>query len=322
MQARKHRAAGMSEADAMARARLEFGNLELVKEDARDGRGARPLEDFLADVRYAIRGLVRAPVFSLSVILTIGIGVGLNTSVFTIFDAYVLRPFDIRDPYSVYSLQWLDRAGHVHEFAPRDVDRLRGPSSAVSDVAWYRTMSARIAMAPSTGDAVSENYFQMTGVRAALGRTLVIGDRYTPVVILSHEEWRNRFSGDSNVVGKAVSIHGTSFRVVGVAQEGFEGFFKKPRDFWISIDAQPRAPSASHIANESGDEQPVSVLVRLAPGVSAAQGRAFFASTLQNMTEVLPGRVFCACFLRRVRRQSHHRSERSSPSRRSWSRSP
>src|SRR5690349_20582261 len=152
MQARKHRAAGFSEADAMSRARIEFGNLELVKEDARDVRGVRPLEDFIADVRYGVRGLLRAPVFSLSVILTIGLGVGLNTSVFTIFNAYVLRPFDIQDPYSLYSLQWLDRSGHVREFSPADIAGWKLPSSVVSDVASYRTFSARLGMAPATGD--------------------------------------------------------------------------------------------------------------------------------------------------------------------------
>src|SRR5437868_1017682 len=88
MQARKHRDAGLSEVDALARARIEFGNVELVKEDARDVRGTRPLEDVLADVRYAVRGLLRTPVFALSVILTIGLGVGLNTSAFTIFNSY------------------------------------------------------------------------------------------------------------------------------------------------------------------------------------------------------------------------------------------
>ena len=102
MQARKHRAAGLSADDALERARLEFGNLQLVKEDARDVRGARPIEELFADLKYGWRGLRRAPGFSLAIILTIGLAVGLDTSVFTIFDAYVLRPFDVRDPYSQF----------------------------------------------------------------------------------------------------------------------------------------------------------------------------------------------------------------------------
>src|ERR1041384_2652231 len=102
MQARNQREAGVDADEAMRRARLEFGNVELVKEDARDARGVSAIEEIVHDVRYAIRSLRRAPTFALSVILTIGLGVGVNTSVFTIFNAYVLRPFDVRDPYSVY----------------------------------------------------------------------------------------------------------------------------------------------------------------------------------------------------------------------------
>lgn len=287
MQARKHRAAGLDEAEARARARLEFGNLELAKEDARDVRGARPLEDFIADARYAVRGLYRAPVFSLSVILTISLAVGLNTSAFTIFDAYVLRPFEIRDPYSLYSLQWLDRSGHVREFSPGEFDQLRTAAAGRGDLAAYRTFTARIGAGQVTGDAVSENYFQMTGVRAALGRTLTSADRYTPVVILSDGVWRGRFDADSDIIGKPIAIRGVAFRIIGVAQQGFAGFFKKPRDFWMPIDAQSGGDSVRGVATARG-EQLVSVLARLAPGVSASQGRAFFESRLETMTAALP----------------------------------
>src|SRR5215510_11436688 len=106
MQAKKHEGAGMSPDEAHQRARLEFGNRELVKEDARDVRGLRGVEDLLADIKYAIRGLFQSPGLSLAVVLTIGVGVGLNASVFAIFNAYVLRPFDIPNPHSLYSVQW------------------------------------------------------------------------------------------------------------------------------------------------------------------------------------------------------------------------
>ena len=285
MQAKKHESAGLSPDEALARARIEFGNIELVKEDARDVRGARVADDTIADIKYAVRGLRRSPGFSLAVILTIGIGVGLNASVFTIFDAYVLRPFDVRDPHSLYSLQWLDRSGHVRDFAERDLDEFRVRSPIVSDVAAYRTFSSRLGTAPATGDAVTANYFRMTGVRPALGRTLLPGDDYVPVVVLSHTAWRNWFGADSSIVGRMLSVRGSKFRVVGVAQEGFDGFFKKPRDFWIPIGTTPQADSTHSAASA---DVPLSLLVRLAPGVSAAQGRTFFTSMLQNMTAGLP----------------------------------
>jgi len=79
-------------------ARREFGNVERVKEDARDVRGARGLEEFFQDVRYGLRSFARAPAFALSLVVTIALGVGISSSAFTVFNAYVLRPFDVRDP--------------------------------------------------------------------------------------------------------------------------------------------------------------------------------------------------------------------------------
>ncbi|HEY2378998.1 MAG TPA: ABC transporter permease [Gemmatimonadaceae bacterium] len=297
MQARKHRQMGVGDDEALRLARLEFGNIELVKEDARDVRGARPIEDLFADVRYGWRGLWRAPVFSLCVVLTNGLGVGLITSVFTIFDAYVLRPFDIRDPYSLYSVQWLDRSGHVHDFTARNAVALRTSSAAIADVTGYRTFSARLNMVPVAGDAVTANYFGVTGVRAAIGRTLRADDDYAPVVILSHALWQRSFGSDSSIIGTSLPIRGASFRVVGVAQEGFAGFFKKPRDFWIPVGAMPRTDST-----RSAADNPLSIIVRLRPGVASARAQAFITAVLQSTTASLPdsSRVLRALLMSRA----------------------
>jgi predicted permease len=296
MQARKYESAGVDPDEAIRRARLEFGNLELVKEDARDVRGIRPLEELVQDVRYALRGLRRAPGFTLSVILTIGLGLGISTSAFTIFNAYVLRPFDVRDPYSLYSVQWQDRAGHIHDFAATNIEAIRGRHSAFSDAAVYRTVSARLKGVAAIGDGVSENYFNMLGVRPAIGRTLVADDRGTAVVVLSYSAWRTRFGGDSSVVGRLTLLHGYPFTIVGVAREGFAGLFKKPRDFWVPITSLDRFEPGAETratANES-----LSSIARLAPGVSEGQGRAFVASQLETLTASLPdGARFARAFL-------------------------
>jgi predicted permease len=286
MQARKHRAAGLDAAEAMRRARLELGNVELVKEDDRDVRGVRPIEEFIYDLRYAIRGLRRAPAFALSVVLTIGVGVGINASVFTIFDGYVLRPFDVRDPYSLYSAQWADRTGHTHEFTANDYETLRRPNPLIVDVAGYRTFAARLGAAAATGDAVTPNYFGTAGVRPALGRTLLPDDRSAAVVVLSHSAWQNRFTGDSAVIGRRVLVHGYPFQIVGVAQQGFSGFFKKPRDFWIPFGAMGMLDSAA--ASNAPDREALTLLLRLNPAASASQGAAVIASVLQSSTAGLP----------------------------------
>ena len=286
MQARKHRDAGLAPAEAMRRARLEFGNLELAKEDARDVRGIRPVEELIRDVRYALRGLRRSPGFAISVMLTIGLGVGISTSAFTIFNAYVLRPLDVRDPYSLYSVQWQDRAGHVHEFDATQLNALKQRGSAFEDVAAFRTFSARLKGLAATGEGVSENYFDMLGVRASIGRTLAGDDRARAVVIVGYDAWRTRFAGDSTVLGRRVLIGGSSFQIIGITRPGFEGLFKKPRDFWIPLGALTQLDSEER--NATATRESMSVIGRLATGVSEARGRGFVTSQLQVLTADRP----------------------------------
>ena len=291
MQARKYRDAGMGAADAAALARREFGNVEVVKEDARDVRGTRSFEDAGQDIRYAIRSFARAPGFAFALMLTIGLGVGISSSAFTVFNAYVLRPFDVRDPASLYSMNWMDRSGHYHDFSRVDFDALKLSKQGLADVIGFRTFTARLAASAAIGDAVSENYFQALGVRPALGRTFTPNDAALPVVVVSYSAWLTRFAGDSSLVGRRVLLRGTPFQVIGVAQAGFSGLFKKPRDFWLPLGAFANANSAPDARTLSQSD--VSVIARLAPEISEAPGRAAVASFLRATTANRPdsGRV-------------------------------
>lgn len=287
MQARKHLETGMAPDEAMRRARRSFGNLELAKEDARDVRGVRPLEDTVRDIRYALRGLRRSPGFALSVIATIGLGVGVTTSAFTVFNAYVLRPFDVRDPNSLYSVQWQDRAGHVRDFSASEIDVLRGRGSPFEDVTAFQTFTARLRGLSAVGDAVCENYFTLLGVRASIGRTFLPEDRSLAVLVLGNDAWRTRFGGDSTIVGRRVLVHGHSFEIIGVAKPGFAGLFKKPRDFWIPLGSLAQVDSS---AANSGTmtRQSFSVIGRVAHGASEAQAAAFVSAQLRAATAVGP----------------------------------
>ena len=184
---------------AAALARREFGNVELVKEDARDVRGARLFEEFIQDVRYGLRSFARAPAFALSLVVTIGLGVGISSSAFTVFNAYVLRPFDVRDPSSLYSVNWMDRSGRYHDFSRAEFDAVRRTNAAISDVFAFRTFALRLGSSAATADAVSDNYFEMLGVRPALGRTFRPDDAALPVVVVSYAAWLTRFAADSSL---------------------------------------------------------------------------------------------------------------------------
>ena len=108
---RKHLEAGHSEEEAARLARLDFGRVGSVKEDCRGVRGIDLFETALQDIRYALRSFRRSPGFVLTVAGTIALGLGLNLALFTLFNAYVLRPISIRDPYSLYGFTWTDRQG-------------------------------------------------------------------------------------------------------------------------------------------------------------------------------------------------------------------
>lgn len=283
MQSHKHREAGMDAAAAEARARLEFGNVELVKEDARDVRGVRPLEDAVQDVRYALRSLARAPAFALSVIATIGIGVGITSSAFTVLDAYLLRPFDVRDPGALFSVNWMDREGRYHDLTRADVDALRHANGAVADVMTFRTVRQRLGAAVAAGDAVSVNAFDMLGVHPAIGRMFRPDDAALPVVVLSHDAWTTRFGSDSSILGRRVPLWGSAFVVIGVARPGYTGLFKKPRDFWVPFAAADAVdPTRGSAARR--DDAETSVVARLASGVTASQARAAIGAVLQAST--------------------------------------
>jgi predicted permease len=286
MQARKHVEGGMEVNQAAALARREFGNVELVKEDARDVRGARWLEEFVQDVRYGLRSFARAPAFALWLVVTIGLGVGISSSAFTVFNAYVLRPFDVRDPSSLYSMNWMDRSGHYHDFNRAEFDAARRSNGPIADVLALRSFTVRLGSSAATADAVSDNYFDMLGVRPALGRAFRPDDGAQPVVVLSYAAWLTRFAADSSLIGRRVLLRGSPFLVIGIAQPGFAGLFKRPRDLWIPLAAE--AALDSSVASRPPGAEDMQLITRLVPSASEARGRAAIASVLQSATAARP----------------------------------
>src|SRR5690348_3997772 len=142
MQARKNQAQKSDPAEARRQAILVFGSRERTTEECREARGINFIETLWADVRYALRGMRRSPMFAAGVIAIIAIGLGVNTAIFTIFDAYVLRPLPIRDPNSLYRLHWSDRKGYEHLFSRNQFVQLRDDNnqSAYTDMTAMRLL--------------------------------------------------------------------------------------------------------------------------------------------------------------------------------------
>ena len=293
-QVEKYVTLGLSREEAVRRSRMEFGGLETVKEECRDARGVMFIDTALQDVRYAFRGFRRTLGFAVTVVATIALGLGLNTSVFTIFNAYVLRPLSVRDPYSLYSFTLQNRTdiGDGNEFTWREFEDFRKQNVAFAEVVGLNP-SALVRAEGHTlfGQLVTGNYFRMLGVHAVLGRPLIPEDAGSPgrepVVVLSAAAWRNKFASDRDIVGKKLIIRGYPMEVVGVAQEGFTGLSEVPLDFWAPL---TMAPQLEEGASLFGLQQPrrLRIVGRLRHELSAAQAEAILTAWAQQRTSDEP----------------------------------
>src|SRR5438876_184324 len=244
----------------------------------------------LQDLRFALRGFRRAPAFVATVALTIALGLGLNTSVFTIFDAYVLRPLAIRDPGSLFEVFFQDRRGWGKSLSWRQYQDLRAlPISSESFA--HNSAFARSDRGPMLGNVVTGDAFRVLGAAPALGRTLLPEDATLPhgepVLVLSYDAWRGKFGGDSGVVGRKVVVHGIPLTVVGVAAKRFTGIGTVPPDFWAPVTLLSRLEGTEDLF---GAKQPevLRTALRLKPGVDERQARAALLTWGANATAALP----------------------------------
>src|SRR5437588_10728586 len=244
----------------------------------------------LQDLRFALRGFRRAPAFVATVVLTIALGLGLNTSVFTIFDVYVLRPLAIRDPGSLYEVSFQDRRGWGQSLSWQQYQDVRALSIASESFA-YTNAFARSERRPMFGSVMTGDAFRVLGAAPALGRTLLPEDAAPPagepVLVLSYDAWQGKFGGDSGVIGRKVVVHGIPLTVVGVAARRFTGIGPVPPDFWAPVTLPSRLEGSEDLF---GAKQPevLRAVLRLKPGVDERQARAALATWAANATASLP----------------------------------
>ena len=283
---------GMSPADARFAARRSFGNVEHHKESVRDSWGVAAgwLDEAKQNVRFALRSFRHSPAFVATVVLTIALGLGLNTSAFTVFDAYVLRPLAIRDAGSLYEVKFHNGRNRVQQLSWRQYQQFRALPVA-SEAFAFGFVFARSDERTLIGEAVSGEAFRVLGGRPILGRPLLSEDAEPPggenVIVLSHDAWRAKFGSDSAIVGKVTSIHGLPFRVVGVTEPRFTGIGPLPPDFWTPITAISRLQGGPDLF---GADEPhvLHAVMRLKPGVDERQASAQLHAWALTTTADLP----------------------------------
>jgi predicted permease len=291
MARRKHLNAGHSEEEASRLARLDFGRVGAVKEDCRGARGIDSFESTLQDVRYALRSFRRSPGFVLTVSGTIALGLGLNLALFTLFNAYVLRPISIRDPYSLYGFTWTDRQGNGHAFSWDEFQQFEKTNPAFSEVAAVQYVYTRVDGHVFQGQLVTGTYFQMLGVGSELGRPLLPEDTGAPgreaVIVLSYDAWQSMFGGRPDIVGAKIMVRGFPMEVVGVARKGFQDISEVPRDFWAPVTMAGRLQDGPDLFGPDHPER-LDIVGRLRSGQSVSGAEAILTAWSQRMTLQLP----------------------------------
>lgn len=245
----------------------------------------------LRDIRYALRSLRGAPAFAITVVLTLGIGLGLNTTLFTLFNAYVLRPFAVNDPYSLYNFEWRTTRGAGAGLTWEQYQDLRAQAPVFSDTVAFSPVIARVESRNSYGFAVSGNYFTMFRVGALHGRPILPEDASIPgsraVVVLSHQFWTSAFAGDPAIVGRTIRIADRPFEVVGVGPPDFAGVAELPIDFFIPLTMQSAVLPGPDLF---GPQKPRGIMVigRLRPEIPVERAKAALSLWIERSTAEWP----------------------------------
>jgi macrolide transport system ATP-binding/permease protein len=283
---------GMTAEQARHAARQAFGGvaqITLVKETQRENRGLPQIDSFFKDLRYAARMLVKHPGFTLVAVITLALGIGVNTTLFTAFNAVALKPLPVRDPHGVARIErWFESNSHgdiQYAFSyPEYVHLAEHNRTFLSLIAvsWPATVLATLPEGEQEslrGNLVSANFFTDLGIGALLGRTFLAEEHRTPgthpVVVLSHEFWQRRFHSDPQALGKIIKINDTAFTIVGVTPEEFIGTGVPPTvpDFWTPLMMQAELRPGHKWLDDPLDQE-VQILARAAPGVTWKQAAA------------------------------------------------
>lgn len=280
---------GIPEAEARRLTRLEFGGIEQIKEDCRDRRGTMGLESLVQDARYSVRQLRRSPGFATVAILTVALGIGATTAIFTLVHAVLLKSLPVTRPDELYRIgdkvhccEW---GGYVQweEYSLFSYDlykQFRDHTPAFTHLAAFeagnssltvRRMGSGQAAENVNGEYVSGNYFQTFGIGAWAGRMLSENDDRdgaAPVAVLSYHAWQEKFGSDPSVVGSSFLVNTRAFTIVGIAPPGFFGGALKSwgmPEFWVPLIDEPLLAGANAFLPQP-DANWLDVIGRVQPG--------------------------------------------------------
>jgi len=302
---------GVAPEEARYMAKREIGNGLRLREESRDAWGWNWIEHLAQDSRLALRQLRKTPGFTLVAILTLALGIGANTAIFTLIHQVMLKPLPVKNPEQLYSFgdttaccdttDFADIRNNFAMFSYPLYKELRDNTPEFSDLAAFQTAPAYLSVRrsglgtpaePFFGEIVSGNYFQTLGIGAYAGRTLIPEDdqpNAASAAVMSFRAWQLHYGADPGVVGATFTFNGLPATVVGVAPSGFFGdsLRSDPPDFWVPLAMEPSLNPDNALLNQTNHYW-MYVIGRLKPGVQPEQARArVLAEIRQSLTNLV-----------------------------------
>ena len=309
LEAEEQRAAGLSPEEGAHAAHRALGNMLQIEEDVRATWGFLWVETLFQDLRFALRILLKSPGFAVVALLTLALGIGANTAIFTLIDGIMLRTLPVSKPAELY------RLGDTHQccniggvqsrwsiFSYPLYEQLRDHTPGFSEMAAFagglddfavRRAGSDAPPGPLVGEFVSGNYFTMLGLRAFGGRLIdSTDDRASapPVAVISYRAWQQDFGGRPTAIGAALVVNTVSFTIVGIAPPGFYGdrMIAGPPDLWLPLASEPILDEPNAFLNQT-DSNWLYIIGRMSPGASPAAVQSQLTVELRNWLSVQPG---------------------------------
>ncbi len=324
-QIEQHVAAGLSPEEARRQALIEFGGVQQTRENVRETGSVRLFDIVAQDTRYALRLLRKTPVFTSIAVLTLALGIGMNTAIFSLIDGVLFRTLPAHKAEELVLVKW-----HAHK-RPQLMSQ-RGYGYCASNfqgtdyrscslsLPWFKEVASQrnlfsdvAAMAgggrinlsgngPATilngAQLVSGSFFQTIGIPASMGRTLLPADddvSAPAVMVISHGYWKSAFGGTTDTVGKTVRLNGVPFTIVGVMAQDFTGITAGDQvDVWLPLSSEARLDPGWTAKDDSYQFWKVAILARLHPGVQREQAATVLTGMFRNHTFNAPKPLFQA----------------------------
>jgi predicted permease len=284
---------GLSRTVALRQALIELGGVEQVKEEVRAIRVGRFLENFVRNLRLALRTMAKTPSFTAVVILTLALGIGANTTIFAMVSRFVLHTAPVGDPPTLFTLHTTDHNQCCNNFSWPLFTDVRDNAKSFSGVAgFYELLPASISGSGDPqrlwGQAASTNFFDVTQLGMTLGRGFRSDEQNSPVIVLGDRVWKSRFSSDPHILGKSIALSGHPYTVIGVAPPYFRGIdLILDTQFWVPIgNIDQLLPNTGHF--DWRNYHWIAVAARLKPGVSRAEAAAELQLLSQRFAQAHP----------------------------------